>query len=147
MNSCCTSKRPKSHAKALAFYRIADPTAQCYALPADNRDVGIISVSPALAFDTIVIFFLVIGLYRRYRISGSMVSLKQLIIRDGLLYFSAIFATNAAWLVANVVLDVRINGIIPTTADLNFNQENLQAGLLELYVLSNVADTSEILMS
>lgn len=101
-------KTPDARLIWKAFYQVEDPTAQCYALCADNRNIGIFAISPALGFDAIILCFLICGLYRSYKLLGSTVSLTQLIIRDGILYFAVICATNAAWLVANIISDVSL---------------------------------------
>ncbi|KAF9467856.1 hypothetical protein BDZ94DRAFT_1247901 [Collybia nuda] len=61
-----------------------------------KKTKGILFVMPAMLFDTIVGSFLTLGLYRR---SGKCVHmpLTRLVIRDGLLYFAVVFASNILW--------------------------------------------------
>lgn len=67
-----------------------------------NKENGLASVAPAILFDLIAGGLLTLGLYRRSRQHYAQMPLTQLIIRDGLLYFAVIFASNVAWLVVPV---------------------------------------------
>jgi hypothetical protein len=64
---------------------------------------GILFVTPAVIFDAVVGGFLVIGLYRSSRIYRTKMPLVKLIMRDGLLYFAVVFATNITWLVVHII--------------------------------------------
>ncbi|KAF9468279.1 hypothetical protein BDZ94DRAFT_1246411 [Collybia nuda] len=69
-----------------------------------STNVRLLFVLPAVVFDAIVGILLTLGLYRSsgpYRVKMPLV---RLIIRDGILYFAVVFASNVAWILINVHL-------------------------------------------
>jgi hypothetical protein len=61
--------------------------------------MSLLAILPPLVFDTVIAGFLTIGLHQRNTAAYRQgMPLVRLIIRDGLLFLFAIFATNIAWL-------------------------------------------------
>lgn len=62
-------------------------------------------IVPAVVLDTLVACFLTIGLYKNSKLFISKMPLVNLIIRDGVLYFCVVFASNVAWILTAVLAD------------------------------------------
>lgn len=95
-----------------------------------SMDAGIMFVAPAVAFDTVAVGLLILGLY--YQSSGASrkhMQLMRLIIQDGLLYFAVVFVSNIAWILVHIfesnklvsyfAIDILISRA-PLIANLNF---------------------------
>lgn len=66
--------------------------------------MGLLFVVPAATFDTVVGVLLNFGLYRSSGRYGTSMPLVRLIMRDGLLYFLVVFASNITWIVVHIIL-------------------------------------------
>ena len=62
--------------------------------------------APALVLDTTIILLLIFSLIRRSQ-HDERSFLFDLILKDGILYFAIVFASNVAWTVTGLVLPVR----------------------------------------
>ncbi|KAF9460077.1 hypothetical protein BDZ94DRAFT_1311847 [Collybia nuda] len=62
---------------------------------------------PPLVFDSLVAGFLTFGLYRRSKASISEMSLTNLIIRDGSLYFFVVFGSNLVWTIIGLIVHLK----------------------------------------
>lgn len=60
-------------------------------------------VIPAIVFDTIVGGLLTLGLYRRSGSYQAQMPLMTLVLRDGLLYFIVVFASNILWILVHAL--------------------------------------------
>jgi hypothetical protein len=71
--------------------------------------LGLVYIVPALAFGSIVGFLLIIGLYQSWKsLFTRRVPFVNLIIRDGVLYFLAVFGSNVVWVVIGVLVPSEI---------------------------------------
>jgi hypothetical protein len=62
-------------------------------------------IVPAVVLDTLVACFLTVGLYKNSKLFISKMPLVNLIIRDGVLYFCVVFASNVAWILTAILAD------------------------------------------
>ncbi|KAF9460080.1 hypothetical protein BDZ94DRAFT_1266822 [Collybia nuda] len=106
--------------------RVQDLVTMSYAT---NLRLGISYFVPAMLFDAVVAGFLTIGLYRRFKSFASEMSLVNLIIRDGLLYFLGVFGFNIVWMIAGFLL---------------YKIEPRSLGFGPIYVLSSATTTTMI---
>ncbi|KAF9467840.1 hypothetical protein BDZ94DRAFT_1247868 [Collybia nuda] len=81
---------------------------------------SIMIILPAIVFDAVVGAFLTFGLYQRSASYRSNMPLVKLIIRDGILYFSALFITNVIWLVLSIYSSPKSSFGLVLSDDLNF---------------------------
>lgn len=66
--------------------------------------VSLVFFLPPVLFDSMVAGFFSVGLYKRSKPFISRMPLVNLIIRDGLLHFFAVFGSNVAWMMIGFIL-------------------------------------------
>ncbi|PFH49320.1 hypothetical protein AMATHDRAFT_63471 [Amanita thiersii Skay4041] len=73
--------------------------------------LAILFVVPAIVFDTIILVFLVFGLYRNVKAYPD-VRMYQLLLQDGILYFLVVVMVNVAWTVTGLTLVTDMKNIL-----------------------------------